>query len=72
MSEPTPEPIPVTALDALPDGVLVIKNGDARELLIPLGLPPGSVITFTITIGPPPIPEPALPEPVKSRYLGSK
>ena len=63
----------ITPTDAaLPEGVLWLMHKDARHLVIPADLPPGSVITFTITIGPPPIPEPALPEPVGSRYLGSK
>jgi len=63
---------PITPTDAaLPEGVLWLMHKDARHLVIPADLPPGSVITFTITIGPPPAPpEPAPPEPVKSRYLG--
>jgi len=61
------EPITSTTEQITLDGPALLSE---RCLMIPLDLPPGSVIVITITIGPPPTPEPAAPEPVKRHYLG--
>jgi len=60
------EPITSTTEQITLDGPALLSE---RCLMIPADLPPGSVITLTITIGPPSAPEPAPPEPVK-RYVG--